>query len=79
MSILTSNKSGRLTRFESYHDPQDEPSAQPLDPHAFDFDYGDTLSKEQLKGKAPFSAFLVPLMRTRHGSVDIPGGHEPTD
>lgn len=34
---------------ESYHDPQDEPSAEPLDPYAFDFDYGDALSKEQLK------------------------------
>jgi len=33
----------------SYHDPQDEPTAAPLDPYAFDFDYGDPLSKEQLK------------------------------
>lgn len=37
--------------FKSYHDPQDEPSAGPLDPFAFDFDYGDALSKEQLKGE----------------------------
>ena len=65
--------------FKSYHDPQDEPSAEPLDPNAFDFDYVDTISKEGLKGKATFSAFRVPLMRTWFGSVDIRGGHAPAD
>ena len=37
-------------RCQSYHDPQDEPTAEPLDPSFFDFDYGEPLSKEQLKG-----------------------------
>lgn len=45
-------------RFKSYHDPQDEPLAEPLDPYAFDFDYGDTLSKEELKGETIFSRHL---------------------
>lgn len=66
-------------RFKSYHDPQDEPLAEPLDPYAFDFDYGDTLSKEALKGKAIFKALFIPLTRTGLGSFDIPGGHAPTD
>ena len=39
-----------LTRPQAYHDPQDEPTAEPLDPSFFDFDYGEALSKEQLKG-----------------------------
>ncbi|KAJ8462527.1 hypothetical protein ONZ51_g10846 [Trametes cubensis] len=34
---------------EAYHDPQDEPTAEPLDPSFFDFDNGDPLNKEQLK------------------------------
>jgi len=34
---------------EAYHDPQDEPTAEPLDPSFFDFDYGEALGKEQLK------------------------------
>jgi len=32
-----------------YHDPQDEPTAEPLDPSFFDFDNGDPLTKEELK------------------------------
>lgn len=35
---------------QPYHDPQDEPTAEPLDPSFFDFDNGDPLGKEQLKG-----------------------------
>lgn len=35
---------------QSYHDPHDEPTAEPLDPSFFDFDYGEALTKEQLKG-----------------------------
>lgn len=38
-----------------YHDPMDEPTAPPLDPSFFDFDNGNPLSKEELKGT--FSAF----------------------
>ncbi|KAH9911148.1 mitogen activated protein kinase-like protein [Epithele typhae] len=34
---------------EAYHDPSDEPTAEPLDPSFFDFDNGDPLGKEQLK------------------------------
>ncbi|KAI0935139.1 hypothetical protein AcV7_004029 [Taiwanofungus camphoratus] len=33
----------------AYHDPQDEPTAEPLDPSFFDFDNGDPLGKEDLK------------------------------
>ena len=35
---------------QPYHDPQDEPTAEPLDPSFFDFDNGDPLGKEELKG-----------------------------
>lgn len=36
-----------------YHDPMDEPTAPPLDPSFFDFDNGNPLSKEELKGTFP--------------------------
>lgn len=36
---------------EAYHDPMDEPTADPLDPSFFDFDYGPPLAKDQLKGE----------------------------
>lgn len=39
-----------LTHLQAYHDPQDEPTAEPLDPSFFDFDYGEALGKEELKG-----------------------------
>ncbi|KAL0572271.1 mitogen activated protein kinase [Marasmius crinis-equi] len=32
-----------------YHDPQDEPTAAPIDPDFFHFDNGDPMSKEELK------------------------------
>ncbi|EIN08637.1 mitogen activated protein kinase-like protein [Punctularia strigosozonata HHB-11173 SS5] len=32
-----------------YHDPADEPTAEPLDPSFFDFDTGEPLGKERLK------------------------------
>ena len=35
---------------QAYHDPSDEPTAEPLDPSFFDFDNGDPLGKEELKG-----------------------------
>ena len=38
-------------RLQAYHDPSDEPTAEPLDPSFFDFDNGDPLGKEQLKGR----------------------------
>lgn len=34
---------------QPYHDPQDEPTAEPLDPSFFHFDNGDSMSKEDLK------------------------------
>ncbi|KIL58206.1 hypothetical protein M378DRAFT_1026334 [Amanita muscaria Koide BX008] len=34
---------------QPYHDPLDEPTAEPLDPSFFDFDYGDPINKEELK------------------------------
>ncbi|KAF4586609.1 MAP kinase Pmk1 [Pleurotus pulmonarius] len=34
---------------QPYHDPQDEPTADPIDPSFFDFDFGDPMSKEDLK------------------------------
>jgi mitogen-activated protein kinase 1/3 len=35
---------------EPYHDPSDEPTAEPLDPSFFDFDYTkEQLSRSQLK------------------------------
>ena len=52
---------------KSYHDPQDEPLADPLDPFAFDFDYGDALSKEQLKGEKPIVPAFRPCSSEPHG------------
>ncbi|CAL1699831.1 unnamed protein product [Somion occarium] len=43
------NEALRHPYLESYHDPNDEPTAAPLDPSFFDFDYGEELTKEQLK------------------------------
>lgn len=39
-----------LTNFKPYHDADDEPEAAPLDPSFFDFDLGEPLSREELKG-----------------------------
>ncbi|EIW78751.1 mitogen activated protein kinase-like protein [Coniophora puteana RWD-64-598 SS2] len=36
--------------FEPYHDPDDEPGADPIDPSFFDFDNGTPLETEELKG-----------------------------
>lgn len=38
---------------QPYHDPLDEPVAKSLNPSFFDFDYGENLGKEQLKGPHP--------------------------
>ncbi|EEB90076.1 hypothetical protein MPER_11766, partial [Moniliophthora perniciosa FA553] len=32
-----------------YHDPQDEPIAEPIDPNFFHFDHGEPLSKDDMK------------------------------
>lgn len=39
-----------LIRFQAYHDPEDEPTAEPIDPSFFDFDSAVPLGKEKLKG-----------------------------
>jgi hypothetical protein len=39
-----------LIRFQAYHDPEDEPTAEPIDPSFFDFDSAVPLPKERLKG-----------------------------
>ena len=36
---------------QPYHDPQDEPTADPIDPSFFDFDNGENSKKEALKGQ----------------------------
>ena len=39
-----------LIRFQAYHDPDDEPTAEPIEPSFFDFDSAVPLGKEKLKG-----------------------------
>jgi len=39
---------------QPYHDPDDEPIADPIDPSFFDFDNGEPLKKEELKGMPTF-------------------------
>lgn len=56
---------------QPYHDPQDEPTAQPLDPSFFDFDNGEPLGKEELKGLLalyPFWSWLL-FHRVCRGAV----------
>jgi len=43
--------------FQPYHDAEDEPTAEPLDTTFFDFDTGDPLSKEELKGRFNLQAW----------------------
>jgi mitogen-activated protein kinase 1/3 len=55
---------------EPYHDPEDEPTADPIPPEFFDFDKNkDNLTKEQLKGVfqnfLPFSFFFSFSIPTR--------------
>ncbi|KAJ6611452.1 mitogen activated protein kinase-like protein [Mycena sp. CBHHK59/15] len=40
---------GEALAHPPYHDPADEPTADPIDPSFFDFDNGDPLGKEDLK------------------------------
>jgi mitogen-activated protein kinase 1/3 len=44
-----------ILSLQPYHDPQDEPGAPALDPSFFDFDNGEPLKKEQLKGTFIYS------------------------
>jgi mitogen-activated protein kinase 1/3 len=48
---------------EPYHDPEDEPTADPIPEEFFDFDKNkDTLSKEQLKGERIYQGKILPLL-----------------
>jgi hypothetical protein len=40
-----------LIHIQAYHDPDDEPTAEPIDPSFFDFDSAIPLGKEKLKGE----------------------------
>ncbi|KIK82956.1 hypothetical protein PAXRUDRAFT_832111, partial [Paxillus rubicundulus Ve08.2h10] len=46
---ITAAEALRHPYFEPYHDPDDEPVADLIDPSFFDFDNGEPLEKEQLK------------------------------
>lgn len=48
-----------MEQTQPYHDPQDEPTAPPLDPSFFDFDNGVSLDKTQLKGTRTFSLCVI--------------------
>ena len=45
---------------QPYHDLEDEPTADTIDPSFFDFDTGEAMSTEQLKGSlyCPFCSIL---------------------
>lgn len=57
-----------LIRFQAYHDPEDEPTAEPIDPSFFDFDSAAPLPKERLKG-ARANLFQKNLIVTNIQSV----------
>jgi mitogen-activated protein kinase 1/3 len=59
---------------EPYHDPDDEPTADPIPEEFFDFDKNkDNLTKEQLKGMIVFGV-VVECKLTYH-SAHLPGDH----
>jgi hypothetical protein len=49
---------------QPYHDPEDEPTAEPLEPSFFDFDNGDALGRDELKGWSVSSSALKLLTFT---------------
>jgi hypothetical protein len=51
---------GLKCKFQPYHDAEDEPTAEPIDPTFFDFDIGEPLSKEELKGKQKAPKLIAP-------------------
>lgn len=64
---------------KSYHDPDDEPTAPPLDPSFFDFDGSEPLGKEDLKGAfstQTSGGWRDWLTRLRSNSVDLQRSHE---
>jgi serine/threonine protein kinase len=59
---------------EPYHDPDDEPTADPIPEEFFDFDKNkDNLTKEQLKGKSQ------PNIRMIHSTDQVKSAHLPGD
>lgn len=46
----STNRTNPRPLSQPYHDPADEPTADQIDPSFFDFDNGDPLGKEDLKG-----------------------------
>ena len=66
---------------QSYHDPNDEPIADALEPSFFDFDYGEELSKDQLKGQlrlnhSSYYFLFVDVDEHKLSRADIPRSHE---
>ena len=60
---------------EPYHDPDDEPTADPIPEEFFDFDKNkDNLTKEQLK-RASFLALSVHALLLIIHSSHLPGDH----
>lgn len=63
---------------EPYHDPDDEPTADPIPEEFFDFDKNkDSLSKEQLKSE--LTLLLSCLVHTNSLSSHLRGNHEIND
>jgi mitogen-activated protein kinase 1/3 len=63
---------------EPYHDPDDEPTADPIPEEFFDFDKNkDNLTKEQLKRK--YNAVLGNTARLTCFSSHLPGDHAVID
>jgi mitogen-activated protein kinase 1/3 len=61
---------------EPYHDPEDEPTADPIPEEFFDFDKNkDNLTKEQLKRKCHV-LLILPYVLMIYTSIDLPRNHE---
>ncbi len=80
--LLSFNPTKRITveealkhpYLEPYHDPDDEPTADPIPEEFFDFDKNkDNLTKEQLKGMYTSQRLIFPLLT--FGSAHLSGNH----
>ena len=80
--LLSFNPTKRITveealkhpYLEPYHDPDDEPTADPIPEEFFDFDKNkDNLTKEQLKGMYTGQRLIVSLLT--FGSAHLSGNH----
>ena len=70
---------------QPYHDPQDEPTADPIDPSFFDFDNGEQSGKEALKGEffivliSSFSLYMLqPLTELIYEEITRPYNQQST-